>query len=104
MPRRGLNRLTLKQGEEWPISRRIVARPQRVSHKLASTAKVSDFLGLNCAKSRPNFYDAERPLLFRICDMRIGSACASADDCGKTLWLPILVLMPARAARRWIIR
>jgi hypothetical protein len=38
---------------------------------------------------------------FRICDMRIGSACASADDCVKALWLPILVLMPACAARRW---
>src|SRR5262245_34006631 len=31
---------------------------------LASTAKVSDFRGLNCAKSRPNFYDAETLLLF----------------------------------------
>jgi len=27
-------------------------------------------------KSRPNFYDAETLLLFRICDMRIGSASA----------------------------
>src|SRR5271165_121200 len=45
-------------------------RRQRVSHKpsflihLASTAKVSDFCGLNCAKSRSNFYDAETLLLF----------------------------------------
>ena len=31
---------------------------------LASTAKVSHFWGLNCAKSRPNFYDPETLLLF----------------------------------------
>jgi hypothetical protein len=31
---------------------------------LASTARVSEFWGLNCAKSRPNFYDAERLLPF----------------------------------------
>ena len=34
---------------------------------------------INCVKSRPNFYDAERLLLFRICDMRIGYARVSTD-------------------------
>jgi len=35
-------------------------------------SKASGFLRFNCAKSRPNFNDAESLLLFRICDMRIG--------------------------------
>ena len=37
-------------------------KPSFLIH-LALTAKVSDFLGLNCAKSRPHFYDAETLLL-----------------------------------------
>ena len=37
-------------------------KPSFLMH-LASTAKVSDFWGLNCVKSRPNFYVAETLLL-----------------------------------------
>jgi hypothetical protein len=37
---------------------------------LVSTAKVSDFWGLNCAKTRPNFYDAETLLLCSFSDLR----------------------------------
>ena len=52
-------------------------------------SKTSATPGLNCSKSRPNFYDAERLLPFRICDMRIGNASRlDQDDYSGWRWIP----------------
>jgi hypothetical protein len=55
-----------------PVDRATLKTPQEPRFNSESHG----FLGLNCAKSRRNFYDAETLFPFRICDMRIGSASA----------------------------
>src|SRR5271165_1646380 len=44
------------------------------------------FRGLNCAKSRPNFYDAERLLLFGFATCSIGYARVSTDVAARRLF------------------
>src|SRR5271166_3104690 len=70
MASRTLATVILKGAPPLRPRARAEARPALVRSE--TSAKASGFLRFNCAKSRPNFYDAESLLLFRICDMRIG--------------------------------
>jgi hypothetical protein len=64
---------------------------------LASTAKVSGLRGLNCAKSRPNFYDAERPLLFGFATRALATIASRPMIAARRLFG--LVAAPAIAIR-----
>ena len=50
-------------GQAYCRRQRASQKPSFLIH-LASTAKVGHFRGLNCGKSRPEFYDAETLFLF----------------------------------------